>query len=215
MNERLLPGFGLVSTEMLLGGEEASCAADEGVAFGSVKDGTTPCTTPLGMAERSDAASVEPGEQFTDRRWEGLGTVAGPFSALATQISRRTLSHATLAQGALGADEIAFGRAWHVPCAPAVTLLASPVTLIAEEAGLTRSPEVVAPPCAALPVILPLLGLFVLQMRGISENTYMFHEPFVIDHSTYSERYGDHATPLREVVREAVAWYRMRQAPAG
>jgi hypothetical protein len=100
VNERLLPGFGLVSTEMLLGGEEASCAADEEVAFGSVRDGTTPCTTPLGMAERSDAARAEPGEDFTDRRWEGLGTVAGPVSALATQISRRTLSHATLAQGA-------------------------------------------------------------------------------------------------------------------
>lgn len=107
----------------------------------------------------------------------------------------------------LGADERAFGRAWHVPCAPAITPREL-VAMIAEEAGLSRAPKVMAPPRAALPVILPLLGLFVPQMRGISENTYMFHEPFVVDCSKYSAVYGDQATPLRTVVRETIAWYR-------
>jgi nucleoside-diphosphate-sugar epimerase len=43
---------------------------------------------------------------------------------------------------------------------------------------------------------------------------YEFEEPFVVDHSAFAQAFGDHATPLREAIRETVRWYR-EERPAG
>ncbi len=105
VKDRRWPGFGTVSTE-----PPPRCGGAPGAAGGgrmgrSARGGTASRKTPLGRAAAPRAAGAGIEAELTDRRWEGLGTVAGPFSALATQISRRSLSHATLAQGdlALGA----------------------------------------------------------------------------------------------------------------
>ncbi len=99
VKDRRWPGFGTVSTETPLRCGGAPWAAGGGRMGRSARGGTASRKTPLGRAAAPRGAGAGIEAELTDRRWEGLGTVAGPFSALATQISRRSLSHATLAQG--------------------------------------------------------------------------------------------------------------------
>ena len=111
----------------------------------------------------------------------------------------------------VGAHDAALGRAWHAPNAPTVTLREF-VRLLAEEAG-------VAPRLSALPrpltrALLPLLGLAVPALRGLSENLYISYEPYIVDHSAYTQAFGEQATPLREALRATVQWYQA-QAAAG
>src|SRR5512132_2050374 len=61
--------------------------------------GSTSTATPLGRAAASGDAGA--GVGWIDRRWDGLGTGQVQFSALCTQITRRRLSHSTLAQRVL------------------------------------------------------------------------------------------------------------------
>ena len=70
-----------------------------------------------------------------------------------------------------------------------------------------------APPMSYMPravtrVMMPLIGLAVPPMRGLVENLYVFYEPYVVDHSAYAAAFGDDATPLREAIRQTVAWAR-------
>ncbi len=109
----------------------------------------------------------------------------------------------------LGAHDDAFGQAWHVPNAPAVTLREF-VTLVCEEAGVPV--RVSAIPRGAMGALLPLLGIFIPPLRGLRENLYIAYEPYIVDHSKYEQRFGNHVTPLREAVRETVRWYRASMA---
>jgi nucleoside-diphosphate-sugar epimerase len=106
-----------------------------------------------------------------------------------------------------GARDEALGRAWHVPNAPAVTLRAF-AELVREEAGIV--PRMSYVPRAVTRVLLPVLGLAVPPMRGLVENLYVFYEPYVVDHSAYAAAFSDEATPLREAIRQTVAWARSR-----
>jgi nucleoside-diphosphate-sugar epimerase len=105
----------------------------------------------------------------------------------------------------LGARDEALGRAWHVPNAPAVTLRAF-AELVGEETGI--APRLSVVPRMVTRVALPLLGLAAPPMRGLVENLYIFYEPYVVDHSAYAAAFGDDATPLREAIRQTVAWAR-------
>ncbi|NJM09045.1 hypothetical protein HC891_26880 [Candidatus Gracilibacteria bacterium] len=105
----------------------------------------------------------------------------------------------------VGADDNAYGRAWHAPNAPAVTLREF-IALVAEEAQLT--PQVSALPRPAVRALLPILALFTPQLRGLEENIYIAYESYIVDHSRYTQHFGDHATPLREAIRTTIAWYR-------
>jgi nucleoside-diphosphate-sugar epimerase len=57
-------------------------------------------------------------------------------------------------------------------------------------------------------IVLQVLGLFNPPLRETIEMLYEFEERFVVDHSEYTRTFGDHATPLREAIRETVRWYR-------
>jgi nucleoside-diphosphate-sugar epimerase len=105
----------------------------------------------------------------------------------------------------VGARDEALGRAWHVPNAPAVSLRAL-AELVGQETGI--APRLSAVPRTVTRVVLPLLGLAVPPMRGLEENLYIFYEPYVVDHSGYAAAFGDNATPLREAIRQTVAWTR-------
>ena len=63
-------------------------------------------------------------------------------------------------------------------------------------------------PRAVTRALLPVIGLAVPPMRGLVENLYIFYEPYVVDHSAYAAAFGDDATPLREAIRQTVAWAR-------
>jgi nucleoside-diphosphate-sugar epimerase len=111
----------------------------------------------------------------------------------------------------VGARDEALGRAWHVPNAPTVTLRAF-AELVGEETGIV--PRISYVPRAATRVLLPVIGLAVPPMRGLVENLYVFYEPYVVDHSAYGAAFSDEITPLREAIRQTVAWARSQKDQA-
>ena len=73
----------------------------------------------------------------------------------------------------VGAHDAALGRAWHAPNAPAVTLRDF-VRTLGEEANL--APKVSALPRPVTRALLPLLGLAIPTLRGLTENLYIGYE---------------------------------------
>ena len=105
----------------------------------------------------------------------------------------------------LGEHDAALGRAWHVPNAPAIPLEAF-VELVFEAAG--QEPKLTYLPKPVTQTLLPVLGLVVPPVRGLSENFYQTYESFVVDDSAYKTAFGDHATPLREGIGQTLEWLR-------
>ena len=54
------------------------------------------------------------------------------------------------------------------------------------------------------------LGLVSPMVRGLSEMSYEFDEPFILDCTKFRTTFGSVATPLATAVAETVAWYRTR-----
>ena len=104
----------------------------------------------------------------------------------------------------IGRDERAWGRAWHVPSAPAVTQ-AEIVQLLAGAAGTTAR-------SAAVPSwMLHAMGLVSPMMRALGEVEYQFAKPFIVDASDTEATFGLRATPLDAALAETVAWWRNEQ----
>lgn len=105
----------------------------------------------------------------------------------------------------LGEREEALGRAWHLPNPETVSTRRF-VELVFDAAGddfkIQRAPR----------ALLRVLGLFNPAVRETVEMLYEFEEPFVVDHSDFARAFGDHATPLREAIRDTVRWYGERLA---
>jgi nucleoside-diphosphate-sugar epimerase len=101
---------------------------------------------------------------------------------------------------ALGTDERAWGSAWHVPSAPAVSQREY-VESLAAAAGTTVRVGTI--PYAALWT----LGLVVPMMRGLRETWYQFDEPFVMDSSAAESAFGITPTPLAQQAADTVAWW--------
>jgi nucleoside-diphosphate-sugar epimerase len=108
----------------------------------------------------------------------------------------------------LGEREQAFGRAWHVPTAEAVTTRRL-VGMVAEAAGRAARVQ------TAGPVMLGLLGLVIRDLRELQELRYEFEKPFVVDSSRFEQAFGMRATPLAEAIRETVVWYTGRSSYSG
>jgi hypothetical protein len=51
-------------------------------------------------------------------------------------------------------------------------------------------------------------GLFIPEARETVEMMYEFEKPFIIDSSKFEKTFGLKATPMREAIRETVAWYK-------
>ncbi len=82
-----------------------------------------------------------------------------------------------------------WGRAWHVPNAPAVSQREL-VELAARAAGTSPGIRRVAK------WQLRALGVFVAPIREMVEMAYEFEHDFVVDASEYIARFGDHSTDL-------------------
>jgi nucleoside-diphosphate-sugar epimerase len=102
----------------------------------------------------------------------------------------------------LGQRPQAFGEAWHVPTAPAVSQ-ARFAQSTADAAGV---------PLAGLSRVtkpmLRLAGLFNSGAREMIEMAYEFEEPFVIDSSKIEQAFDLRPTPLEEALVATVAWWR-------
>ncbi|MFJ2581629.1 NAD-dependent epimerase/dehydratase family protein [Kitasatospora aureofaciens] len=104
----------------------------------------------------------------------------------------------------LAGDERAWGRAWHVPTAPARSAREM-VAGLAAEAKTTPIAVRQLPPA-----MLRLAGLFSPLLRELREVRYQFDRPFVMDASAYESVFALRATPVEEQFRATVEWWRDR-----
>ena len=112
---------------------------------------------------------------------------------------------------AAGTRDAAMGRAWHAPNAPPITLRDF-AAMVGQEAHVVPKLSALSRPIFR--AILPLLGLAIPPIRGLSENLYIFYEPYIVDHSAYAHAFGDHVTPIQESIRATVRWCRSADAPS-
>ncbi|WP_433316464.1 NAD-dependent epimerase/dehydratase family protein [Micromonospora chersina] len=100
---------------------------------------------------------------------------------------------------AAATDERAWGRAWHVPSAPAVSMR----DLAGRAAALVGAP---APRLIRMPYsVLWIAGLANPFARELRETAYQFDRPYVLDSAAATATLGVEATPLDRVVKETVA----------
>ncbi|MEU1209147.1 NAD-dependent epimerase/dehydratase family protein [Nocardia sp. NPDC005825] len=100
---------------------------------------------------------------------------------------------------AVADDETAWGRAWHVPTAPPLSVRAL-ADLTASVAG--------APPARVGRMPAALLwtaGLFLRDAREMRELRYQFDRPFVLDSSAATTHFALRPTPLEETLRAMLA----------
>ena len=101
----------------------------------------------------------------------------------------------------LGADERAWGRAWHVPTNPPMTQRQF-YSALASLAG--------APPPTLRPVrpwLIRAGGLLVPYLREFPEVTYQFTQPFVVDSAAYQDTFGAGTTPVDQALSATLTWW--------
>jgi nucleoside-diphosphate-sugar epimerase len=104
---------------------------------------------------------------------------------------------------ALSETESTWGRAWHVPSAPAVTTR-SFATQAADLAGV-EVPST-GPRLRRLPAWqLRMVGLAVPAVREMPEMLYQFEQDWVVDYSAYAAAVGGRPTPMRTALAATVA----------
>lgn len=106
-------------------------------------------------------------------------------------------------------EERAWGRAWHVPTAPARSTREM-VDRLATQAE-TGPVAVRRLPSA----VLGLASLVSPLLRELKEVRYQFDRPFVVDASAYEAAFAVRATPVDEQVKATVEWWRERLSTAG
>jgi nucleoside-diphosphate-sugar epimerase len=113
------------------------------------------------------------------------------------------------ALAALGNDDRALGRAWHVPTVAPMTAR-DLADAICDAAGVDRQ-KVKRLPTVAL----RLAGLFSADVREVIEMLYQFNRPFTIDAAETTEVFGLHATSLDEQIEATIASYHGQMAGTG
>jgi len=102
----------------------------------------------------------------------------------------------------LGERDEADGQAWHVPNDNPRVTQREMVKMIAAEMG-------VAPKMSAMgKAMMWMGGLFIPAAKETVEMMYEFEQPFIVDSSRFESTFGMKATPMKEAIRETVAWYR-------
>lgn len=99
------------------------------------------------------------------------------------------------------APDDAYGQAWHVPNAPTRSLREL-LTLAAALVG-------VPPRVRTIPTWLtPMVGLFVEDLRELSEMRFQWDRPYLVDSRKYAARFGADATPFADGLRATIDHYR-------
>lgn len=105
----------------------------------------------------------------------------------------------------LAEREEAYGRAWHVPTAAAVTTREF-VRTVHQEAGHPGEPKLMVAPKLALSLLAPWNP----TMRAVRESLYQSERPWVVDDRAYTTAFGGGATDPRDAIRATLGWYRAR-----
>jgi nucleoside-diphosphate-sugar epimerase len=99
---------------------------------------------------------------------------------------------------ALAGDERAWGRPWHVPTNP-------PMTIREVAAAVCRLAGLPAPKLRRLPDWLVwTAGAFSPEIREFREVSYQFRRPFVLDSSLATKTFGLEPTPMDEALRATI-----------
>ncbi len=101
----------------------------------------------------------------------------------------------------IGASEDAYGQAWHVPNAPAISRRA----MLEKIAQITGQPLKIQ----VMPkFLMSTLGLFVAPLREVSEMKYQFEQPYSVNHEKFVTKFGDIHTPMHTALEETVNWFK-------
>ncbi len=101
----------------------------------------------------------------------------------------------------VGASDDAYGQAWHVPNAPAISrraMLEKIATMIGQPLKVQVMPK----------FLISALGLFVAPLREVSEMMYQFEQPYIVNHTKFVQKFGDIHTPLETALENTVTWFR-------
>lgn len=101
-------------------------------------------------------------------------------------------------------EERAWGRAWHVPTEPALSVREMADRLAARAGTGTVAVRRLSP------AVLGVASLFSPMIRELKEIRYQFDRPFVVDASAYEAEFAVRATPVDEQVKATVGWWRER-----
>lgn len=105
-------------------------------------------------------------------------------------------------------EERAWGRAWHVPTEPALS--------VREMVGRLGAHAQTGPVAVRglPPAVLGVLSYVSPMLRELKEIRYQFDRPFVVDASAYESRFTVRATPIDEQIKVTVQWWQERLAAA-
>lgn len=103
----------------------------------------------------------------------------------------------------IAGDERAWGKAWHVPNAPATTQRQT-IEAIARAAGTTAKVGTVPK------MALSLLGVASPIMRELKETWHQWAQPWVTDSTLTEQTFGLSATSLADGAAATVAWWQQR-----
>ncbi|MBI2330748.1 MAG: NAD-dependent epimerase/dehydratase family protein [Chloroflexi bacterium] len=102
----------------------------------------------------------------------------------------------------LGERAEADGQAWHVPNDNPQISQRSMAKMIAEELGLPLKVSAMGK------TMMTIGGLFIPEAKEMVEMMYEFEKPFIVDSNRFEKTFGMKATPMKEAIKETVAWYK-------
>ncbi len=102
----------------------------------------------------------------------------------------------------LGEQAEADGQTWHVPNDSPRLSQREMAGMIAEEMGLPLKVSAMGR------TMMWIGGLFIPEAKEAVEMMYEFEQPFIVDSSRFENTFGMKATPMREAIKETVAWYK-------
>lgn len=101
----------------------------------------------------------------------------------------------------LGQTESAYGRAWHIPNAPAITNREF-IRQVFEAAGNPVKIQVMPN------WLLRIMGVFSPALGEFPEMMYEFEKPFIVESREFEQTFGVTATPLAQAIPATVTWFR-------
>ena len=160
------------------------------VTIGRASDFFGPRVTGSAFGERVFAAALQ----------DGTVNVLGDVTLPHTYTYVRDFAAALVT---LGSHEQAYGEAWHVPNAPAMTTQQW-LDMIGEQVGHALKVR------SAGEWMVTLLGLFNPPLREMKEMMYEFTEPYVVDDSKYRKAFGGEPTDPAVAIEATLDWYRQQ-----
>jgi nucleoside-diphosphate-sugar epimerase len=102
----------------------------------------------------------------------------------------------------LGERDEADGQAWHVPNDNPRVTQREMAKMIADELGLPLKVSAMGK------AMMWMGGLFIPEAKESVEMMYEFEKPFIVDSSKFENAFGMKATPMKDAIKETVAWYK-------